>query len=273
MIGILAFSCPLLLAATGSLFSEFTGCLALFLDSAITLSGFLTYTFTVLTGSIVAGIFLSTLCTTSLSLLFAFIVEKTRAERFIAAISINLLYGALVSLLSSVIFKTRGVLVSQAFTFKTQQTNLICVIITLIVVTAAILFLTKTQMGIYFRITGSDPQVLLVRGVNPQVYRITSWGIAAFAGVLAGSIMTMRISSFVPNLASGKGWLALAAVFMGRKKLWQIAVFVIIFCVVEYIAVLIQNFIPAVPSSVVLALPYIVSMILVLIQTPRLLPD
>ena len=110
MIELLAFSCPLLLAATGTLFSEYTGCLALFLDSAITLSGFLTYTFTVLTGSVTLGIILSCLTTTVLSLLFAWIVEKTKAERFIAAIAINLLYGALVSLLSSLIFKTRGVL-------------------------------------------------------------------------------------------------------------------------------------------------------------------
>ena len=266
MIEIIAFSCPLLLAATGALFSEYAGCLALFLDSAITLSGFLTYTFTVTTGSIITGILLSSLATTALSLLFAFIVEKTKAERFIAAIAINLLFGALVSLLSSLIFKTRGVLTSSQFIFKTTGVNIFSICITIVIITFAILILTKTQKGIYFRITGSDPDVLLVRGVTPSLYRILSWGIAGFAAALAGSIMTIRISSFVPNLASGKGWLALAAVFMGRRKLWKIAVFVVIFCVVEYAAVLIQNYIPAIPSSVILALPYLVSLAIVVVS-------
>ena len=266
MIEIIAFSCPLLLAAAGALFSEYAGCLALFLDSAISLSGFLTYTFTVFTSSTFFGILLSCIATTGLSLLFALIVEKTKAERFIAAIAINLFFGALVSLLSSLIFKTRGVLTSSQFIFKTSQINTLSIIITVVVIKLAILFLTKTQKGIYFRITGSDPDVLLVRGVNPELYRILSWGIAGFAAALSGSIMTLRISSFVPNLASGKGWLALAAVFMGRRKLWKIALFVIIFCVVEYGAVLIQNYIPAIPSSVILALPYLVSLLIVVIS-------
>ena len=266
MIEIIAFSCPLLLAAAGALFSEYAGCLALFLDSAITLSGFLTYTFTIVTGSAPMGIILSCISTTALSLLFALIVEKTKAERFIAAIAINLLFGALVSFLSSLVFKTRGVLTDPQFVFKTSQINILSILITAVVITFAIIFLTRTQKGIYFRITGSDPDVLLVRGVNPEVYRILSWGIAGFAAALSGSIMILRISSFVPNLASGKGWLALAAVFTGRRKLWKIALFVIIFCVVEYGAVLIQNYIPAIPSSVILALPYLVSLIIVVIS-------
>ena len=266
MIEIIAFSCPLLLAATGALFSEYAGCLALFLDGIITFGGFLTYMFTVLTGSVAAGIILSCLCSTLLALIFAFIVERFKAERFIAAIAINLLFSALVSLISSAVFKTRGVLSSPAFNFKILPVNIFTLCITFVLIAVALIFLTKTQKGIYFRITGSDADVLLVRGVNPGIYRILSWGITAFFGAMAGAVMTLRISSFVPNLASGKGWLALAAVFMGRKKLWQICLFAVIFCVIEYAAVLVQNIIPSIPSSVILALPYIVSLLIVMIS-------
>lgn len=266
MIEILAFSCPLLLAAAGALFSEYAGCLALFLDSAITLSGFLTYSFTLLTKSAILGTALSTLSLCLLTLLFAFIVEKTKAERFIAAIAINLFYGALVSLFSSLIFKTRGVLTAAQFIYKSGSINIISICLTLTVIAAAVIFLTKSQKGIYFRITGSNPDLLLVRGVNPALYRILSWVLAAFFAGLAGSLMSLRISSFVPNLASGKGWLALAAVFMGRRRLWQIALFVLIFCAIDFAAVYIQNLIPAIPSSLVLSLPYIVTLGLVLIS-------
>ncbi len=265
MIEIIAFSCPLLLASTGALFSEYAGCLALFLDGIITFGGFLTYMFTVLTGSVVLGIILNCLCSTLLALLFAFIVERFKAERFIAAIAINLLFGALVSLISSFVFKTRGVLSSPLYNFKILPVNIFTLCITLVLITAALLFLTKTQKGIYFRITGTDADVLLVRGVSPGLYRILSWAITAFFGSIAGAVMTLRISSFVPNLASGKGWLALAAVFMGRKKLWQICLFAVVFCVIEYAAVLIQNIIPTIPSSVILALPYIVSLLIVMV--------
>ena len=258
MIEVIAFSCPLLLAATGALFSEYAGCLAIFLDGAITLSGFLTYLFTVVTGSVAVGIVLSCVCVTAVSLGFAWIVEKTGAERFIAAIAINLFYGAVVSFLSSAVFGTRGVLTSERFVFRTPGVNAFSVCVTFVIIAVALVFLTRSQKGIYFRITGSNPDVLLVRGVNPGLYRILSWGISALAAGIAGTIMVLRISSFVPNLASGKGWLALAAVFMGRKKLWLIAVFAVLFCVVEYGAVLLQSVLPGIPSSVVLALPYII---------------
>ena len=263
MLNFLGFSCPLLLAAAGALFSEYTGCLALFMDGLITFGGFLTYAFTVATGSAVAGVAISSVICVALGLLFAFIVEKTRANVFIAAIALNLLFSSFTSLFSWLAFGTRGVLTNQAFVFAPSGVNAASIVITLVLITAAILYLKKTTGGIYFRITGSDSDVLLVRGVAPGSYRIASWGVAAFFACFSGSILCFRISSFVPNLASGKGWLALAAVFMGKRKLWLIALYAVIFCAVDFGAVYIQNFIPSLPSSVMLSLPYIVSLLLV----------
>ena len=77
MLNLLSFSCPLLLAATGALFSEYTGCLALFMDGLITFCGFLTFAFTTVTGSVILGTILSAITASVLCLLFAFIIEKT----------------------------------------------------------------------------------------------------------------------------------------------------------------------------------------------------
>ena len=264
MINFLGFSCPLLLAATGALFSEYTGTLALFMDGLISFCGFLTFAFTSLTGSVFIGIILSSIVSVGLCLLFAFIIEKTRANCFIAAIALNLLFGSLTSLFSWGFFGTRGVLTSENFSFSPVSVSIAAIIITTVFITTAILYLKKTQGGIYFRITGSDADVLLVRGVSPSIYRIAAWGIAGLFAGLSGSFLSMRISSFVPNLASGKGWLALAAVFMGKRRLPLIALYAIIFCAVDFGAVYIQSFIPNIPSSVVLSLPYIVSLALVL---------
>ncbi len=266
MLNFLGFCCPLLLAATGALFSEYTGCLALFMDGLISFAGFLTYAFTVATGSVILGTGLSAVTCLTLSLLFAFIVEKTHANYFIAAIAINLLFSSFTSLFSWLAFGTRGVLTSQAFSFSLAPANITSVVFTTGLITAAILYLKKTKGGIYFRITGSNAEVLLVRGVSPGIYRIVSWGVAALFACFAGSFLAVRISSFVPNLASGKGWLALAAVFMGKRRLPLIALYALIFCAVDFAAVYIQSFIPAIPSSVVLALPYIVTLGLVVIR-------
>lgn len=262
MLNFLGFSCPLLLGAAGALFSEYTGCLALFMDGLITFCGFMTYAFTVATGSAIAGIILCAITSVFLCVLFAFIIEKTHANVFIGAIAMNLLFSAFTSLFSWLCFGTRGVLTSARFTFNLCATNIFAIIITILLITAAVLYLQKTTGGIYFRITGSDADVLLVRGVNPGIYRIASWGVCGFFACFAGSILVFRICSFVPNIASGKGWLALAAVFMGKRRLPLIALYALIFCGVDFAAVYIQNFIPNIPSSVVLSLPYIVTLAL-----------
>ena len=263
MLNFLGFSCPLLLAAAGALFSEFAGCLALFMDGLISFAGFLTYSFTVTTGSVILGTLLCAFVCVALCVRFAFIIEKSKANAFIGTIALNLLFGSFTSLFSWLGFGTRGVLTNKDFAFQPTGVNVASIIITLVLITAAILYLKKSTGGIYFRITGSNADVLLVRGVAPGSYRIASWGVAAFFACISGSILCLRISSFVPNLASGKGWLALAAVFMGKRRLGLIALYAIIFCAVDFGAVYIQNFIPSLPSSVVLSLPYIVSLALV----------
>ena len=263
MLNFLGFCCPLLLAATGALFSEYTGCLALFMDGLISFAGFLTYAFTVATGSLVLGTGLSAVTCVALCLILAFIVEKTHANYFIAAIAINLLFSSFTSLFSWLCFGTRGVLTSQNFIYPLTATKVWTLLITILFITGAILYLKKTKGGIYFRITGSDPDVLLVRGVSPALYRIAAWGVSGFFASFAGSFLALRITSFVPNLASGKGWLALATVFMGKRKLPLIALYTLIFCAVDFAAVYIQNFIPGIPSSLVLSLPYIFSLALI----------
>lgn len=263
MLNFLAFSCPLLLAATGALFSEYAGCLALFMDGLISFSGFLTYAFTVATGSVAAGIALSAIISAALCIVIALIIEKAHANTFIAAIAVNLLFSSFTSLFSWLCFGTRGILSSPGFVYHLVPVNICTTLITFVLIATAIFYLKKAKGGIYFRITGSNPDVLLVRGVSPGIYRIASWGISGFFASFAGSFLVLRISSFVPNLASGKGWLALAAVFMGKRKLPLIALYALIFCAVDFGAVYIQNFIPGIPSSVLLSLPYIVSLALV----------
>ena len=52
---LLSFACPFILASSGALFSQYAGMLALFLDGLITFSGFLTFSFTVLTDNETMG--------------------------------------------------------------------------------------------------------------------------------------------------------------------------------------------------------------------------
>ena len=103
-------------------------------------------------------------------------------------------------------------------------------------VALAVVFLKYGRHGLYLRVTGSDADVLKAKGVNPGNLRSLSWCLAALYASLAGILLTLRLSSFVPNISSGRGWMALAAVFLGKKKPLRIVAAVIIFCLADIFA-------------------------------------
>lgn len=261
---VLFTACPLLLCSLGALFSEYAGVLALFLDGLVTFSAFLTYYFTVLTHSVVAGACISCLISMAVIFCFSMIMEFTDANRFIAAMAMNLLFSALPSFLSFAAFGTRGVLVSSDFVFQIVPVKILSICVSFVLIAGGVIFLSLSRPGLYLRITGSDSDVLRAKGVNPKVYRVMSWMVAALYANVAGTILATRISSFVPNICSGRGWMALAAVFLGKKKPLRIVIAVLIFCAADVFSANIQNFFQGVPNSILLSFPYLVALIFIM---------
>ena len=266
LLSLLAYSCPLILCSLGALFSEYAGCLALFLDGLVSFSAFLFYAFTLATGSPLAAALLACLTAVILTLGFSAVVELGKANRFIAAIAMNLLFGALPSCLSWLLYGTRGVLADQAFKFSVGSSRATAVCLTAVFVALAVIFLRYGRLGLYVRVAGSDADVLKAKGVNPGNIRNLSWCLTALYGSLAGCLLAIRLSSFVPNISSGRGWMALAAVFLGKKKPLRIVAAVLIFCLADIFSANIQNYITGIPSSFLISLPYLVSLLLILLK-------
>lgn len=259
---------PLLLITLGGLVSEYAGRMACFLDGIINLGAFLCFAFTVATKNIFFGATISVLC----CMILVFALEKFsshfKANMFLSSLGMNLFFTALCSLLSSIFFGTRSVLSSEVFSYSSNiskiETSALCILFSLLI----ILLLKFTKTGLALRITGSDSDVLESRGISSDKYRTLSWLIAAFCGTAGGCVFATRLSSYVPNISSGRGWTALAAVFLGRKNPVIIILAVAVFAAAEYASSYLQN-IPLfanVQSSVLLALPYIASLVLILIM-------
>ena len=102
--GTLTSAAPLLLASTGALVSEYSGAMAIFLDGLITLSAFFCFAFTIWTKSFLLGIFLAIFAGLSFTALMALLIEKLNANRFLAALALNLIYASLSTTFSSIFF-------------------------------------------------------------------------------------------------------------------------------------------------------------------------
>lgn len=265
-LNVIVSAVPLMFASLGALFSEYAGVLAVFIDGVINFSAFLTYAFTVWMGNVVLASFVSLAVCTLTILGFAFVTEKLKMNPFLSATALNLFYASMTSVLSSVFFGTRGVLSSPNFQFNPLVSKIGIVIFAFAAIVSSLLFLFKTPHGLYLRITGSDSDVLEVKGINSTRCRIYAWGLAAMFASFSGSILAIKINSFVPNISAGRGWIALAAVFIGKKKLPFVAAAVLIFCAADYLGITLQS---VLPSTAINAIPYLVALALISVVPNR----
>jgi simple sugar transport system permease protein len=273
---ILFIAAPLLLITLGALISEYAGRLAMFVECMINLGAFLCFAFTVLFKNPILGIILSTSSCVILVFILERLAHKFNANMFVCSLAMNLLFSALTSMLSAVIFKTRGVLTSDSFVFSSSSmklwTSVFCYAASLL----TIFFIKFTYHGLNLRITGSSPEVLNANGINVERYRAFSWICAASFSAMSGAVYALRLSSFVPGMSSGRGWTALAAVFLGRRNPLFIVFAVSLFAIAEYCSSHIQN-IPifaSIPSSFLISLPYLLSLLLiVIVPQKKEMPD
>ena len=160
---ILSIMAPLLLLTLGALISEYGGRLAMFMEHIINFSAFLCYTFSLLCGSVVLGVFLSLLISTLSVFFLEQISSRLKANMFLVSLSMNLLFQASSTFLSALIFKTRGVLYSADFSFPAAHAKIITTILCALFSLLLIFILKKTSLGLCLRICGSDSEVFVHR--------------------------------------------------------------------------------------------------------------
>lgn len=267
ILSIINIASPLLLITLGALISEYAGRMALFLDGIINLGAFLCYLFLYVTGNYLFASIISTIICICITFIFEFIASKLNANMFLASLALNILFTASATLLSSIIFKTRGVLYSPEISLNPSNmrnlTSVICYVLSILI----LFFLKFTSTGLSLKISGSDADVLTSIGLSPAFYKSLSWMITAGCGAYAGCTLALRLSSYVPGMAGGRGWTALAAVFLGRKNPIFVAIAVFVFAISEFLSINLQNIssLKNIPSSILISLPYLIALFLILI--------
>ncbi len=269
---ILAQAAPLLFATLGALVTDYAGVLAVFMEGTITIAAFACAAATALTGNPFLGIAFSVCVTTILLVAVALFTERYRANPFITGIAVNFLSIGIVPWFSSLAFGTRGVVplertgafasVGPAF-FRNAAFPAALVLAVLLAV-----FLRNSRAGLALRVSGSSPDALRSRGLEPARYRVLSWAIAAAFAALAGSALTLSLGSFVPAVSAGRGWTALVAVYLGYRTPFGCVAACLAFASASYATDVLQGAI-RIPPTLILGLPYALSLVAFLIIGKR----
>lgn len=251
---------PLLFAAAGGLFPAVAGTLNIALEGLLLAGAFSSLAVYHITGSIAAAVTAAVISATALSALHVFAVFKLRANLFISALAVNLLSSGLCVILSDKIFRTRGVIVSESAAGLQSR----YIIAGILMLAAAWLAVYKTPFGYRLRACEKDSEALVSLGIRPQVYQGAALLVSGFFCGIGGSFLSLNLGAYVPGMSAGKGWIALAVIFLGGRNPLGVLAAAFLFSLAESISNYAQG-IMSLPADFLLAFPYVTTLIAMIV--------
>ena len=275
--GLLNSAAPLMMAGLGALLSDLSGTLGIFTEGFMISGAFFSWVFAGWTGSAFWGTVLSAALAALAGWLLARFVRVSGANPFIAGLALNLAASGITLSLSAAWFGTKGVLFNPSIKIPgpviiplVDNIPLLGSILsgqnpftyaawawTVIIAIA----LNRTVPGLRLRASGLSPDTAAERGIQPGLYLEGAWALAAFLAALAGAALTFRVGAYAPGGIAGRGWIALAAVYLGFRKVWGVVLAAIVFTLAERLGYGVQS-LGALPATALLGLPSALALIL-----------
>ncbi|MFP4563389.1 MAG: ABC transporter permease [Spirochaetia bacterium] len=267
---------PFLLAAIGGLFTELAGMLNIALEGLMLIGAFFSVVFVAATGSLLLGILLGILAALIMAYIFGAVSLYLKANIFITGLATNLFAAGITVVLAFQFFGNKGVVRFENLPRLPELTvpaiqkipvlgdiffghNVFVYLSWLVVVLAAIV-IYRTPFGLRIRGTGLSPETVTSLGLKPRRYQLYGILISGFTCGLAGALLTLNMGAFVPEITSGRGWIALVAIYLGNKNPYGILVASLVFGFAESISNFAQGAIN-IPADFILAFPYIITVI------------
>lgn len=267
---------PVLFAALGELVAERAGVYNMGVEGTMLLGAFAAYLTAAASGSLWAGLAAAALAGALTSLIFAFLVITLRIEQIVTGLAINLLGSGLT------VFWLRAAFANAAQTptiplFETLPLPVLSAIpflgpvlfqqkaltyLALLAVPAVWVFLYRTRPGLDLRCCGENPKALDIKGLNVAARQ---YGAVVFGGMMAGAggaFLTLAGSArFVPEITSGRGWLAIVIVIAGMWRPVPVLGATLAFSFLDALQLQIQGIGIRLPYQLLLAMPYVVAIV------------
>jgi len=267
---------PILLAATGGLFTELAGYLNICLEGLLLAGAFSAITAAFYTGSFTAGLFAAIIASLLISALMAFSTLKLRSNVFIAGLAVNLLAGGLTVVLSHYFFSTKGVIIFQSdksiplinIPFVKHipvigdlfSGHSVYVYASWFLLVCSWIAIYKTTFGYRLRACASHSMALASLGLKPDTYRWTAFLLSGLFCGIGGSFLSLNLGAFVPNMTAGKGWIALVVIFLGGRKPQGLLLAAFVFGLADALSNYAQG-LRNVPADFILAMPYLLTLL------------
>ncbi|MCW2921987.1 MAG: putative sugar transporter, permease protein [Thermoleophilia bacterium] len=216
-IATLTYAPPLIFAALGGLFSERSGIVNIALEGMMTAGAFFAIYVSVQTGSWVIGLVGAMLAGMALAALHAVATVTFQADQIVSGTAIILIAAGLVNFLNLTLFGAEGSPAELSTPPKPGGVSLLVPLaLALVALTAFVVF--KTPFGLRLRSVGEHPRAADTVGINVYRMRYIAVIISGALAGLGGAFISFNVSSYTENMVAGNGFIALAALIVGKWK-------------------------------------------------------
>lgn len=276
--GVLRSTTPILLAALASLVCNISGITNMALEGIMLFSALFAVIGAAYTNSVWIGLLFAILISVVITLALGFFKMRLKADEIMVAIAINLLAtGGTVfilylltgnkstsSSLPSGVFPSWNIPVIENIPFIgniiSGHNILVYVAILSIFVVHYILY--KTPLGLRIRSIGGNEQAAESVGVSVEKTRYTALVISGILTGLAGAHLSMGyLTIFTAGMTAGRGYIALAASFVGGSSAGATSFASILFGLFDQLGNQLQT-LSNIPQEYIFMIPYIATIVM-----------
>ena len=276
---------PLVFATMGELLCERAGVLNLGIEGIMTAGAFAGWLTVYLGGSLWLGVLVAALTGAAFGLLHAFMVVPLGLSQHVTGIGITLLATSLTYYVYRLVLPEvtsppkiepfvpypipglSGIpLIGDALFRQTPLTYLAVMLVALVA-----WFLYRTPAGLAVRTVGENPAAAEAQGIDVTVTRTAAVAAGSALMGIGGSFLTLSaFNSFYFDMVNGRGWVCIALVVFGSWRPLKSALGALLFAAFDAYQLRLQQLAGAfVPYQVFLMLPYVLSILALIVMSRR----
>lgn len=267
---------PLVLASLGGVISERAGVFAVGIEGMMLGGSFGAAIATFLTGSTWGGLVSASCAGALVAALAAIAVTRFEADQMVTGLAVNILAYGLTGFLIRGLFGGRAPAIQISLLppwpvpwlsklpffgpvlFRQPILTYAAVLLSILMH----VFLYWTSGGLVLRATGENPEAVFAAGGNPvRIRQLAMIACGAVAG-LGGAVLVLQdVGTFTDGMTGGRGYLALAALIVGRWTPLGALASCLVFGAVSAFEIRIQGLALPVSSYLIQMLPYVTALL------------
>ncbi|TRD21539.1 ABC transporter permease [Palleronia caenipelagi] len=291
---------PLLLACLAGLYSERSGVFDIGLEGKMLVAAFFSAAVAAITGSVWIGLLAGVAASVVFAMIHGLASITFRGDQLISGVAINFLAAGMTVLIAQDWFSQgsrtpslsgdarfssidlpfadalSGVPILGPLYSEALSGHTILVYVALLAVPATWYVLFRTRFGLRLRAVGENPGAVDTAGISVTRLRYSAVLICGILCGLAGAYLSTGLAAgFTKDMTAGRGFIALAALIFAKWRPWYALFACLLFGLLQAISNRYSTLdlgIFEIPNAFVLALPYILTVVILAGFVGRAIP-